>query len=202
MECSVKAILVFDKVERLVWDDQGSPPTIGGDGKINWGAFDSPVVVEGGMYVLRGDFGAIRVRSQPPSLQFCDNPAEDRQEPLRVRLTQRAGLALILSTAVALGVHAVNASYSVEHQRALTCNGMLPMPAAPYWYGWTGMALAVAVLIVALARLAHHKRVRSPQASLGFSAVAVGVSFLAAAVLALALLAVYSDAPTTPWLCE
>jgi hypothetical protein len=62
VECFRHGNLQFRRVERLGWEEQGSPAAIDASGEVDWGHIDS-FEWEDGRYVLAGDWGRIEARA-------------------------------------------------------------------------------------------------------------------------------------------
>jgi hypothetical protein len=63
VECFRRGSLRFVGVERLAWDEQGSPPAIDGSGERDFGHVDS-FEWDDDQYVLSGEWGRIVVKAQ------------------------------------------------------------------------------------------------------------------------------------------
>jgi hypothetical protein len=63
VECFRRGSLRFAAVERIVWNDQGSPPAIDASGERDFGHIDS-FEWEDDEYLLSGDWGRIEVKAR------------------------------------------------------------------------------------------------------------------------------------------
>ena len=60
--------LTFPNVRRVEWLDRGGPPAVYATGERDWGIIDT-FAADADTYELTGDWGHVRVESDPPQVQ-------------------------------------------------------------------------------------------------------------------------------------
>jgi hypothetical protein len=77
--CFVRAVLRFDGVKSLTWDEQGGRPAVDATGEIDYGHVDA-MTWRGRRFELEGEWGTIVVVANVPSVTMADGtngPAPD-----------------------------------------------------------------------------------------------------------------------------
>jgi hypothetical protein len=67
--CYRASTITFANVRALTWTDQGQPPAVDASGEADFGHIDS-FIVAAGHCRLEGDWGQIKVESDPPALDL------------------------------------------------------------------------------------------------------------------------------------
>lgn len=96
---------------------------------------------------------------------------------------------------VVLAVLATGVSQDLLTRRHKACDGLLPMPAPGFWFGWLSAGLAVAALVLAAVQLVRHRRS-------GLSRLAAGCAVLACLFAVFVLYTLFQDAAPVRWLCS
>jgi hypothetical protein len=78
-------------------------------------------------------------------------PARNRRTRAHAAVVAVLALAGAASAVLATGV--ADALRVLRHDR---CDGTLPMPLAGWWYGWLGVVVALAAVVVAALRFRRH----------------------------------------------
>ncbi|MGH3875037.1 MAG: hypothetical protein ACRDSR_26665 [Pseudonocardiaceae bacterium] len=112
-----------------------------------------------------------------------------------VRRALAATAVAMAAVGVVLAVLATRVSEELEKQRHNTCDGLLPMPASGFWFGWLGAGLAVAALVLAVVQLVRHGRSVLSQ-------LAAGCAMFACLFAVFVLYTLFQDAEPIRWLCS